>query len=456
MLGNPSADLDSFVSAVLYAYFCSHNAAPLGRPRQPKRLAVPLINLSSVKAEELGRLRPEFGVALGLATGLPFVEALEGLHKGGETDQTIMLREHLVTIADTRKPDVSKQAKALFPVHAEDVEEEWKFPLVLVDHNVLAVPAIEDLQRLPFEIVGCIDHHIDESFVPQTASPRIIRTGIGSCTSLVVTYLRNEGVWSGHDGSASGREKSELGGSQVSPRSEIAKLALSAILIDTANLTAEGKVSDVDRDAVSFLEQVIECYATPWDRSSFYSTITAAKEASLDHLTFHEIFDRDYKEWAESTKNGPRIRIGVSSVVKPLNWLQQKAKKSSSGSSTEGAAEMLQSTRRFAFKRETTPELDIFAIMTTSKSKSGEFTRELLVITSGQHAVADRALLYFAQECGSELKLQPWDGNETLRTVVAETSNKAGGEAQIWWQRNVAISRKGVAPMLRSCVKKVR
>src|SRR2546421_5766540 len=63
VLGNPSADLDSFVSAVVYAYLCSALLPIEGA----KRVFIPLINLPTTPARELWRLRPEFGTALKLA-----------------------------------------------------------------------------------------------------------------------------------------------------------------------------------------------------------------------------------------------------------------------------------------------------------------------------------------------------------------------------------------------------
>lgn len=463
VLGNPSADLDSFVSAVLYAYFCTQRslAVPLRQPagRQPKRLAVPLINLPGVRAEQLGRLRPEFSVAVELATGNTFRRGSETQDEGEsredgseQGERVLGLQDYLVTIGDTRALDASEQAKKLFPTHSEATdEEEEKHPLVLVDHNAFAVPTVENPRKLPFEIVACIDHHVDESFVPQTAIPRIIRTGIGSCTSLVVALLQKEGFWSIESDSTRKQTPEKTDQSQLLGEEEIAKLALSAILIDTANLTAEGKVSTVDREAVRCLEQVVMGHGEPWDRDSFYSAIAAAKEASLDHLTFEEIFDRDYKEWVESTENGRSIRIGISSVVKPLTWLRDKADKCLDRSNAQHATEMLHAIQRFAFEREGAPKLDIFAIMTTSKSKSGDFQRELMVVTSGQQAEATLAILDFETENGSELKLEPWNEDQILKSASTDILGKDGGEDWIWWQRNATVSRKGVAPMLRSC-----
>ncbi|KAL9622513.1 MAG: hypothetical protein Q9160_003189 [Pyrenula sp. 1 TL-2023] len=448
ILGNPSADLDSFVSAVLYAYFCSRNSVLPAR--QPKRLTVPLINLPTVVSNELWRLRPEFRTALELATGFKLRADSSRTEESAVQDNTeAALQDLLITIADTRATEASSQSRALFPPRADRQDEDNKYPLVLVDHNALAIPTIEDLRELPFEIIGCIDHHVDESFVSQTADPRIIQIGIGSCTSLVVNYLRLKGFWAERGNDNVGHQDPSTG------EEEAARLALSAILIDTANLTAEGKVSEDDREAVKSLEHYIKGSRRKWDRAEFYATIATAKEASLDHLTLLEIFDRDYKEWTESTKTGQTIRIGISSVVRPLEWLQYKAKNSSSTSSSEGATEMLQALRQFAFERRNGPQLDLFAVMTTSNTESGNFQRELLILTAGGQAASDHALLQFVEDNEKELQLQSWNGSERLNAATVDHVKQHGGDARIWSQRNVAISRKGVAPMLRGCATRI-
>ena len=61
VLGNTSADLDSFISAVVFAYFHTK------KPSSESRIYIPLLNLTDVSSSELWRLRPEYGTALRLA-----------------------------------------------------------------------------------------------------------------------------------------------------------------------------------------------------------------------------------------------------------------------------------------------------------------------------------------------------------------------------------------------------
>jgi exopolyphosphatase len=419
VLGNPSADLDSFVSAVVYAYFCS---ASLQR-EDPKRLFIPLLNLPTTSARDLWRLRPEFGTALKLAQK-PVV-GQDGSEMPRDENNKGFL-EQLMTVADVRSASKST------PISLFSDRPNGKNDYVLVDHNALTIPTLrtEDLGH-HVNITGCIDHHVDESYVPSNASPRIIRTGIGSCTSLVVQHLRDSQLWPAPDGSATG---------------ELARLALAPILMDTVNLTAEGKVSDTDRDAVAFLESCIQSTSTStsaqkeWNRKSFYDEIATTKANSLDLLAIPEIFDRDYKEWTESTKTGEKLTIGISSISKPITWLLDKA-----GS----VDEFLKQARDFARKPD--HNLDVFGVMTTSTSANGDFQRELLVIAFS--AAASEALKRFDGKAKKELHLKSWNESPELLDSMKSKLTDANGSSYLWWQRDVTKSRKQVAPLLRETVK---
>ena len=113
-----------------------------------------------------------------------------------------------------------------------------------MEDNALAIPTqrLEDLSQHA-NVIGCIGHHVDESYVPPNGPLRITRTGTGSCTNLVVQHLRDSYLWPvPDDGDATG---------------ELARLATAPILIGGASLTAEDKVSDTGRDTVAFLESCI-------------------------------------------------------------------------------------------------------------------------------------------------------------------------------------------------------
>src|ERR1700754_4153942 len=61
VMGNPSADLDSLISAVTTSYFYDLKS---NSNQSNSRTYIPILNLPSVRSSDLWRLRPEFGVAL--------------------------------------------------------------------------------------------------------------------------------------------------------------------------------------------------------------------------------------------------------------------------------------------------------------------------------------------------------------------------------------------------------
>ena len=452
VLGNPSCDLDSFISATVYSFFHSQ----FSRTSRSPCLHIPILNLPTTSSSELWRLRPEFVTALRLA-----LDGQEKSHHEGAEKLNKRLLENLITISDIWSTP-SSPLHYVFSRHPSPTNTTEKVPAVLIDHNALSIP-IPDLPASEvssnLDIMGCIDHHIDESSVPVNAFPRIITTGIGSCTSLVVQFLKKEGYW---QDLTNPPQQSALTRDPTAA-TELAKLSLASILIDTANLTAEGKVSDTDRKVVNFLEDIINASTTksstsssqgtpqaPWDRNAFYHQIATSKANSLDLLTLPEIFERDYKSWSENiTSSGMELKFGVASVVKPITWLIEK----SAGASTE---EFMNAMIEFAKSQ----QLDLFAIMTafsTTSTESGkdEFMRELLIfwmgMGEGKEEVVRRVVDRFEKTAHEEIRLDEWRQAETLVGLLG-TGDKRG---RIWEQRDVSKSRKQVAPLLREAMRSV-
>ena len=430
ILGNPSADLDSFISAVVYAYFYTVS----WQKTVHLRFFIPLLDLPTTSSRHLWRLRPEFGTALRLANN---PTPRQSISSDTNSEEEKSLLAQLVTIADIRAASDSA-FHSLFSKSSADATINSTSgactEVVLVDHNAISIPTLSTSDVASrVKVVGCIDHHIDEAFVPSTATPRIIKTGIGSCTSLVVQHLRESGLW-------------ELPDDQETLAS-LSRLALAPILIDTANLTAEGKVSDTDRQAVEFLESCIRSSSNTtissgqyWNKEAFYDEIATSKANSLDLLTLSEMFERDYKEWTESTSSGEVLNIGISSVVKPLGWLLEKSK---------GVTNFMNEVHKFTSQSD--QKLALFAIMTTSTSAHGEFQRELLILALGN--AAKTALEKFICNAGHELKLESWNEKRELKRQLEGEATADQGSCRMWWQRAVGKSRKQVAPLLRDAVK---
>lgn len=333
---------------------------------------------------------------------------------------------HLITLDDL--PALSEIQVKLKPENTK-----W----ILVDHNALQ----GQLGRIySSRVQGVVDHHDDEGNVPKDTGgePRIIEKS-GSCTSLIINYVRP--TWDMLSSAALTSGAAHAQGDSLSDDdavvkrwdASIAQLGLASILIDTSNLQDANKTTNYDRKAVEYLEaKIMLCpqLATTFDRKSFYETIDAAKK-DISPLKLWDILQKDYKEWDQN--NGQKL--GISSIVKPISFLQSKAGEESSSQSSNAFLTSLES-----FARE--HSLDLYSIMTTSTSSSGDFQRELLLWAFNEKAAAWAEC--FAEQSGEELGLEDWDGDEDV------TSSEENGQwRRVWWQRQVQHSRKRVAPLLR-------
>lgn len=434
VMGNPSADLDSFISAVVTSYFYNlkRNTKQSGN-----RTYIPILNLPSVRADELWRLRPEFGVAIRLALGESAGTVSQG--EAGSKGKASVL-EKLLTIADLKHDVGSSLHKVFEAVNSASQSQDEKQSLFLVDHNSPSIPGLSDEAiSSRFTVTGCIDHHVDESYVSKDAEPRIITTGIGSCTSLVVNHLRGQGMWP----SPSPEETQAF--------QEISRLALAPILIDTSKLKGTGdKCSDIDREIVKFLESGINSpepevkitstfSPAAWDRDAFHSSISAAKSNSLNLLSMPEIFDRDYKVWTESTSTNRNINIGISSLVRPISWLIKHA---------GGTDEFIKALLEFANDPER--KLGVFCLLT----RTADGRKEVAMLSFDD---AVKNLTADFERRSTELQLEDWSGDHNLVDGLARKFGKKDddGAWKIWFMGDTSKSRKQVGPLLREVVRSI-
>ncbi|KAL9126484.1 MAG: hypothetical protein Q9217_004466 [Psora testacea] len=363
VVGNESADLDSFTCSMLYAYIRTNI-----------------------------RLRPEFSAVCG--------------HVGISTSS-------LLTLDDLPYDKLRRE----------------NFQWILVDHNKLQGQLGEKFYA---NVAGVIDHHEEEYAVPASTDPepRIIERA-GSCTSLVVCYCRQSwdaiSLSSFSVGAAHGQGESAINDNAYTQAwdARIAKMALASVLIDTANLTAPGKVQDVDRKAVEYLEAKIQMSpkdAKTWDRESFFKEIQEAK-MNIGGLTLDEILIKDYKQWTENGMN-----LGISSVVKPLDFILAKGK--------PAFEKMLED---FMVSK----DLSVFAIMTTSASDNGDFQRQLLLqARPSAYGAAQKFVAIAVTNLGLDEGLELDVSRQTERSTSDMWRN-------FWWQRDLSKSRKQVGPLLR-------
>jgi len=334
---------------------------------------------------------------------------------------------HLITLDDL--PPLAEIQSKLAPERTR-----W----ILVDHNALQ----GQLGKIySGQVAGVIDHHDDEGKVPQNtgAEPRIIEK-TGSCTSLLANYCRP--TWEALSASALSSGAAHAQGDSLSDDAAVVKrwdaavaqLGLASILIDTANLQDENKTTEHDRQAVEYLEaKIMLCpqLATIFDRTSFYKEINAAKK-DIDGLKLQDILRKDYKQWDQGG-----LKLGISSVVKNIDFQQQKAG-GEAGTQPIGEA-FLEALNKFAKQR----ELDMYSLMTTSTSSEGSFQRELLLWAFNKKGVS--AAKSFAANSSEELGLEDWHDSD----IVAAPARGDEQWRKVWWQRQVQHSRKRVAPLLR-------
>jgi exopolyphosphatase len=333
---------------------------------------------------------------------------------------------HLITLDDL--PALSEIESKLAPENTK-----W----ILVDHNALQ----GQLGKIySARIAGVVDHHDDEYKVPADTGdePRIIEK-TGSCTSLIANYCRP--VWDALSDSALSSGAAHAQGDSVSDDAAVVKrwdagvaqLALASILIDTANMHDANKTTEHDRQAVTYLEAKIDLCpkaSAGFERTAFYDEIDKAKR-DIGGLGLRDILRKDYKQWDQGG-----MKLGVSSVVKEIGFLQSKAGEEAG---TDSGPALLEAFEKFAEER----ELDMYTLMTTSTSSKGDFQREILLWAFNDKAVA--AAKAFAANSTEELGLEDW----------TESSSVAGAKCgdrqwrKVWWQRQVQHSRKRVAPLLR-------
>ena len=390
VVGNESADLDSITSALVYSYIkSSHPEA-----RRTNTVTIPLVN---IPARDLA-LRPELTTLLSHANLKP---------------------SDLITLDDLPSLPPSKTS--------------W----TLVDHNALSGPLASTYSGTA-NITACIDHHDDESFIPATATPRII-TKSGSCCSLVTTHLHEPWVqlalFSSSIGAANGQQ-SYLVIDDTHYTStwdaQVALLALGAVLIDTQNLTSTHKVTKHDTQAVKLLEAFINMsprMSPKYDRDAFYAEIDTAK-SDISALSLTDILRKDYKSWSEGD-----LELGIASVVQGLPFLREKA------DAEAGSKDALVRTCvEFAKER----SLGLFAVMTAFTNVKGDFERELLLLAT-EEGRASEAAKRFVEKSAGDLKLVELD----QPTSKDESAVWLG----VWRQDNLEASRKQVAPSLREAMK---
>lgn len=218
----------------------------------------------------------------------------------------------------------------------DDIPSGKPFPadkFALVDHNRLLSKFSDDNPEA--SVVAIIDHHEDEQLYLE-ANPRIVRTPVGSASSLVNQYIK------------------ENSGKGLFVPHEVKTLLFCAILIDTGGLKPEGKAEDVDRVSASllyttgtFVDGVLstleEAFRNSHPRTMHENPTLQSIFRDLDerknhvlHLDASDLLKRDYKQYQwdlphMKVTSGPslvdghqitKVNVGLSTVPLGLQyWL---------------------------------------------------------------------------------------------------------------------------------------
>jgi exopolyphosphatase len=285
--------------------------------------------------------------------------------------------------------------------------------LFLVDHNVPRgkVGELFDFKNHPQRkemVQGIIDHHVDEQQFNQVSRQMLrydIRTS-GSCASLVTHWIM--GNPSTQDFSPNATDGPSLLRENPAETRDIAQLLLSAILIDTSNLTT--KVTPQDPIACHFLAGFLPELAM----DEFYQEMRSAK-LSIRGMSLTDLLRRDYKEY-----DTPVGRLGMSTITRPVDFLRSHYSETFEKEISEYVA-----------KR----ELKVHVSMTVAGQGAG-FKRGGMVITD------DKRLLEEIKKKGTE----KYDFRE-----VGGIPGCFEDTQLICWvynQGDLTASRKQVAPMM--------
>ncbi|EJT72213.1 hypothetical protein GGTG_09080 [Gaeumannomyces tritici R3-111a-1] len=410
VVGNEAADLDSFCSAFLYAYLRSHTPPHF-------TLHIPLVNLP----------RPDLALRNDV---------------DGAFATAAVSRDNLLSLSDLPMSENDKKVGSGLDPH----DTRW----ILVDHNELTGPLAA---RFANRVVGCVDHHVDECVVPADtgSEPRLIRV-CGSAATLVVEHCRETWDyiathWIGPEG-----EDKKVTDDRPGLPSQLARLVLGPILVDTQALKARSKVTPADEEIAALTEAQIRSDqgGEAYDRIAWYEELCQLKE-DLTGFSYRDALRKDYKEWAapspidDNPDGAGVIRLGISTIPKPFDYLLENV----------GPVETLvEETRGWARER----GLDLVGIMTVRPEANHQISRELMVWAFNERAVA--VARSFAAGWGEDLQLERWGQGELDSAASASTlgsnaadDTRASEWRMCWHQKNHEHSRKQVAPMLREAMK---
>ncbi|OBA21562.1 DHH phosphoesterase [Metschnikowia bicuspidata var. bicuspidata NRRL YB-4993] len=260
--GNQSADMDSVVSAITYAYF-HHRFNP------KEQALLPLVNIS----------REEFRL---------------------RKDIVFLLSKHEISSTRIFFLDDVEELTQLSP--------SIKLDVVLVDHCNLQGKVLTGLyENKRLFVSGIIDHHADEG-VFLDAMPRVIQSN-GSCSALVYHF------WNNKNGPITDKDAVLL---LVGPLLiDTSNMEQKVEAGDREAYVEYGQILQ-SPEALMQTDGV-----APAAFSQLYSELKAAKK-DLRGFSLYDILRKDYKQFKFRGKLGDTVNVGFSSIGKSLSWVLGK------------------------------------------------------------------------------------------------------------------------------------
>ena len=349
---------------------------------------------------------------------------------------TCHLGQPTVPLLQTPREDLSLRAENLYALEFSGIDpahlltgDELPAGLppagkyALLDHNALTGRFAGNENA---RVVAIVDHHADESHHPE-ASPRIVESPTGSCSSLIGRLIQKE--WDAGMGRPLGR------------------LLLCAVLIDTGGLKPGGKAEMADWEVAPFLLEKAELVSAGAGEIVDVHDVKEAKEltrilstrkSSVGLLSPRDLIRRDYKEYQfvpAWTAEGSHL-VGLASVPRSIEAI--------TGGDEKGRQELATACAAWIKER----GLDVLGILTSWKDEGkgkgkGKHRREMLWVVRENEEVESR--LWKGLEGSAELEL---DRKESGMEGAAGRDLKM----RVYDQANNAATRKVIAPLVKAII----
>lgn len=365
-----------------------------------------------------------------------------------------------ISLSQTPTTDLHLRAENLHALHLAGLDPSAppilcldeltsSFPshtFALVDHNRLLPLFTHSTFSPEVKVVAIIDHHADEG-QHKTAEPRIVKTPVGSASSLVALYIQSDA-----------RAK------EVMP-AELARLLLCAVVVDTDGCKPGGKAEEDDRAAVGYLlsranitesSELVgggrgegELHEIPELRDLTGTLL--AKKGDVSHLTTRDLLRRDYKEYTlvpSSSNTEKTILVGLATVPIGLStWLHRV-----------GSDSFWREAQEFVEER----QLSVLGVLTsfrdeehpTKKHREGKHRREQVWFVregeeEGIESLADKLFEGLKNAEILDLKKRRFSADYGVKKPLWA---KEEVRVKVWEQGNAHATRKVTAPLVRGII----